>query len=277
MALANRPVQTVILQNYTLDLKMLNEANRSVTSLTLTCVAGASEGATSVNVTWPLLGTGAGNTRTIAAGTSLSFIAPAAPSPASVPPLYTRRQVLLLADATFTNNSGTTADITVSLVTAPLLDSIAPNSTAKLVVDMFPLLGITSFGLQPSPTVVDTTHSQSGSGTSSAIVRTKREISIEGIEYVGDIVLEQFVKRTYFDPVFMNRELYAIATYPNGARFEGPSKITALNLTGTPMEVMKYTFTLEFQDEVIWSPAYYSTTPASGAGGNTGFPNYIAN
>jgi len=250
MALANRPVQTVILQNYTLDIKLLPENTRAVTTTTLTCAAGALEGATSISVTATT-----GVTYTIAAGTSLSFVAPTNP--------LIRQQVLVLANATL---AGTTA---VSLTIAPLLDAIAANSTSRLVQDMFPLLGITSFGMQPSPTVVDTTHSQSGSGTSSAIVRSKREISIEGIEYIGDIALEHFIKRTFFDPVFMNRELYAIATYPNGARFEGASKVTALNLTGTPMEVMKYTCTLEFQDEVSWTPAYY----ASG-GLASGFPVY---
>jgi hypothetical protein len=250
MALANRPVQTVILQNYTLDLKLLPENTRSVTTATITAPSGAAEGATTLSVA-----TTAGVTYTIAAGTSLNFAAPSNPN--------NRQQALVLANATL---NGTTA---VTLSIAPLLDPIAVNATSRLVQDMFPLLGITSFGLQPSPTIVDTTHSQSGSGTSSAIIRSKREISVEGIEYVGDIALEQFVKRTHFDPVYMNRELYAIATYPNGARFEGAAKATALNLTGTPMEVMKYTFTLEFQDDWIWTPAYY----ASGGLAN-GFPSY---
>jgi predicted secreted protein len=137
---------------------------------------------------------------------------------------------------------------------------------------MFPVLGITNLGPQLSPTVVDTTHAQSGSGTSSAIVRTKRELTVEGIEYVGDIALEQFVKRTFFDPIYMNRELYAIATYPNGSKLEGASKVTALTMPATQMEVMKYTFTLEFQDEIFWTPAYY----ASG-GSSIGFPNYNPN
>ncbi|MFZ9728207.1 MAG: hypothetical protein ACO3CD_04270 [Candidatus Nanopelagicaceae bacterium] len=250
MATANRPVQTVILQNYTLDLKLLPENTRSVTAATITATSLAAEGATTISVA-----TTAGINYTIAAGTSLSFVAPSNPT--------IRQQVLVLANATL---SGAT---TVTLTVAPLLDSIAANSTARLVQDMFPLLGITSFGLQPSPTVVDTTHSQSGSGTSSAIIRSKREISVEGIEYVGDIALEQFIKRTHFDPVYMNRELYAIATYPNGAKFEGAAKSTALNLTGTPMEVMKYTFTLEFQDDWIWTPAYYAT-----GGLTNGFPSY---
>jgi hypothetical protein len=250
MAVANRPVQTVILQNYTLDLKLLPENTRSVTAATITVTSLAAEGSTTISVA-----TTAGINYTIAAGTSLSFVAPSSPT--------IRQQALVLANATL---SGTT---TVTLTVAPLLDAIAANSTARLVQDMFPLLGITSFGLQPSPTVVDTTHSQSGSGTSSAIIRSKREISVEGIEYVGDIALEQFIKRTHFDPVYMNRELYAIATYPNGSKFEGAAKSTALNLTGTPMEVMKYTFTLEFQDDWIWTPAYYAT-----GGLVNGFPSY---
>lgn len=250
MAIASRPVQTIILQNYTLDLKLLPENTRSVTAATITVTSTAAEGSTTLSVS-----TTAGINYTIAAGTSLSFIAPSSPT--------IRQQALVLANATL---SGAT---TVTLQVAPLLDSIVVNSTARLVQDMFPLLGITSFGLQPSPTVVDTTHSQSGSGTSSAIVRSKREISVEGIEYQGDIALEQFVKRTHFDPVYMNRELYAIATYPNGAKFEGAAKSTALNLTGTPMEVMKYTFTLEFQDDWIWTPAYYAT-----GGLSNGFPSY---
>lgn len=250
MALANRPVQTVILQNFALDVKMLPENTRAVTTTTLTCTAGALEGATNISVSATT-----GVTYTIAAGTSLSFVAPTNP--------LIRQQILVLSNATL---AGTTA---VSLTIAPLLDAIAANSTARLVQDMFPVLGITNLGPQLSPTVVDTTHAQSGSGTSSAIVRTKRELTVEGIEYVGDIALEQFIKRTFFDPVFMNRELYAIATYPNGARLEGASKVTALTMPATQMEVLKYTFTLEFQDEISWTPAYY----ASG-GSSTGFPVY---
>ena len=250
MAVASRPVQTIILQNYTLDLKLLPENTRSVSAVTLTVTSTAAESSTSLSVS-----AAAGVNYTIAAGTSLSFVAPSSPT--------NRQQALVLANATL---NGTTP---VSLTVAPLLDPIAVNSTSRLVQDMFPLLGITSFGLTPSPTIVDTTHSQSGSGTSSALVRTKREISIEGIEYANDIALEQFVKRTFFDPSYMNRELYAIATYPNGARFEGAAKATALTLNGTPMEVLKYTFTLEFQDEVSWTPAYYAT-----GGLSNGFPNY---
>lgn len=253
MATAKRPVQTVILQNYTLDLKMLGENNRFLTETTLATVGSTGEGATRIFVSQ----TSGTKAFQVAAGTSLTFRATGS---------ATRQQVLILADVTIPSSGST------ELTIAPLLDPIPAGSNSRLIEDMFPLLGITSFGLQPSPTVVDTTHSQSGSGTSSAIVRTKREISIEGIEYVGDIALEQFVKRTYFDPAFMNRELYAIATYPNGTRFEGPSKITALNLTGTPMEVMKYTFTLEFQDEVLWTPGYYSS-----GGAANGFPAYNPN
>lgn len=252
MAIANRPVQTVILQNYTLDLKLLTENNRTVSALTLT-TTGALEGAVRVDIS------GGTNGFTIAAGTSLTFGPPTGTLRAN------RQQVLLVDNATF--GAGGTATISC----APLLDAILNGSTARFIQDMYPLLGITSFGLQPSPTVVDTTHAQSGSGTSSAIIRSKREISIEGIEYVGDIALEQFIKRTHFDPVFMNRELYAIATYPNGAKFEGAAKSTALNLTGTPMDVMKYTFTLEFQDDWIWSPAYYSLVGSN----TTGVPSPI--
>jgi hypothetical protein len=252
MALANRPVQTVILQNFALDLKMLGENNRNLSVTTLTCGAAA-EGATSISVTATT-----GVNYTIAAGTALSFIASASP--------LGRVEVLLLANATL---SGSTA---VPLTIAPLLDAIPSGSTARLVQDMFPVLGITNLGPQLSPTVVDTTHAQSGSGTSSAIVRTKRELTVEGIEYVGDIALEQFVKRTFFDPIYMNRELYAIATYPNGSKMEGASKVTALTMPATQMEVMKYTFTLEFQDEIFWTPAYY----ASG-GSSIGFPNYNPN
>lgn len=253
MALANRPVQTVILQNFALDLKMLGENNRNLSVTTLTCGLGALEGATSINVTATT-----GVNYTIAAGTALSFVAPTSP--------LGRVEVLLLANATLSGGS------TISLTIAPLLDSITAGSTARLVQDMFPVLGITNLGPQLSPTVVDTTHAQSGSGTSSAIVRTKRELTVEGIEYVGDIALEQFVKRTFFDPIYMNRELYAIATYPNGSKLEGASKVTALTMPATQMEVMKYTFTLEFQDEIFWTPAYY----ASG-GSSIGFPNYNPN
>lgn len=253
MATAKRPVQTVILQNFALDVKMLGENNRNLSVTNLTCSAGALEGAVSINVT-----SNPGVTYTIAAGTALSFVAPLNP--------LGRVEVLVLADATLAGASSATLTI------APLLDPIAVNSTARLVQDMFPVLGITNLGPQLSPTVVDTTHAQSGSGTSSAIVRSKRELTVEGIEYVGDIALEQFIKRTFFDPIYMNRELYAIATYPNGSKLEGASKVTALTMPATQMEVMKYTFTLEFQDEIFWTPAYY----ASGGAAN-GFPAYNPN
>lgn len=250
MALANRPIAVVPLTAFSLDVKLLPLNTRSVTSTTLTCTAGAIAGATTISVSATT-----GVTYTIAAGTSLSFAA-------STNPL-SRQHVLLVADATL---AGTTA---VSLTIAPLGRAIAANSTARLVQDMFPLLGLTSLGQQPSPTVVDTTHSQSGSGTSSGIVRMKREITFEGNEFEGDIALEQMIKRTFFDPTSINRELYAIATYPNGARFEGATKVTALTLPATPMEIMKYTGTLEFQDEIFWTPAYY----AAGGSAN-GFPSY---
>ena len=45
MVIANRPVQTVILQNYTLDLKLLPENTRSATTATITATSSASEGA----------------------------------------------------------------------------------------------------------------------------------------------------------------------------------------------------------------------------------------
>lgn len=255
MAKANRPVAAIPLTAFTLDVKLLSLNSRTLTATNVSCGAGAPVGATSISVS-----SSVGVNYTIAAGTSLSFVA-------TINPLA-RQHVLLVEDATL---SGTTP---VDLKVAPLVRSIPTNSTARLVQDMFPVLGITSLGPQPSPTVVDTTHAQSGSGTSSAIVRIKRELSVEGNEFEGDIALEQMIKRTFNDPSFVNRELYAIATYPNGARFEGPTKVTALTTPATAMEIMKYTFTLEFQDEVIWSPAYYSPTPAAGLAGSTGFPAY---
>ena len=130
MATANRPVQTVILQNYTLDLKLLPDNTRSVTTATVTATSSAAEGSTSLSVA-----TTAGITYTIAAGTSLSFVAASNPT--------IRQQALVLANATL---AGAT---TVTLTVAPLVDTISANSTARLVQDMFPLLGIIPFLLTP--------------------------------------------------------------------------------------------------------------------------------
>lgn len=250
MALATRPIESIVLQNFSLDLKLLPPGTDSVTFTTLTCPAGALEGATTISVTAT-----AGVNYTIAAGTSLSFAAQSSPSG--------RQHVLLLANATL---AGTTA---VSLTVAPLFRAIPANATSRLVQDMFPLQGLTNMTPQFGPVVVDTTNNMNGSGTSSAVVRVKREITFEGTEFRDDQCLMHFIKAPYNNPVLMNRPLWAIATLPTGERYEGVAKTTALTMPVTVQEVMKYTGTLEFQGEISWLPGYYAT-----GGSSNGFPAY---
>lgn len=232
-----RPVQDIILQDYTLDILLLNPNSRAVIKAVITFDAPAVVGATSVSLT-------AATSTTIKAGTSLSFAAPSAPTD--------RQQVLFTADATITATPA-------SFAVAPLKKAIADSSVGDFVVGTVPLFGIQTMDKTNQETQVDTTNFQSGSGTEMAIVRNARTLNISGIVKAGDLAYVNIIKRVSDDSAFLNREIYAIATLPDGEKFEGATKLMGLNEPANQNEIKKYTFNLTFQgDSFIWTPGYYA-------------------
>ena len=108
-------------------------------------------------------------------------------------------------------------------------------------------------------TQVETSTFQSGPGTEMSIVRVARTLNISGIVKAGDLAYVDIIKRVSDDSVFLNREIYAIATLPDGEKFEGAAKLMGLNEPANKDEVKKYSFNLTFQgDSFIWTPGYYA-------------------
>ncbi|MFM6871150.1 MAG: phage tail tube protein [Dolichospermum sp.] len=232
-----RPVQDIILQDYTLDIKLLSPNSRAVVKNVITFEAAATVGATTVSLT-------AASSTTIEAGTSVSFAAASSPTE--------RQQVLFTSDATITSTA-------TNFAVAPLKKAIADNSVGDFVVGTLPLIGIQTMDVQNQETQVDTTNFQSGSGTEMAIVRNARTLNISGIVKVGDMAYTNIIQKVSLDSAFINREIYAIATFPDGEKFEGAAKIMGLNMPANQNEVKKYTFNLTFLgDSFIWTPGYYA-------------------
>ncbi len=244
-----RPTKSIILQNYTLEMMMLPLNSRAISKVTI-ATTGAAENAD----TLPLTATGvnpADTSFTIRAGTSLSFGAAN----------QRRHQVLFVEDVVFVDGSPDT--ITTSPKIARLMRAI-PASSAEFILPlpggsaMTPLFGIQGFDLQSQETTVDTTNTQSGSGMESTMVRFDRTIAITGVTMQGDRALETIVKRIVFDTAFTNREVYAVATYPNGEKYEGAAKIMGYSSPGNQNEVAKYQFNLQFQgDTLLRTQAYH--------------------
>ncbi|MFM6236706.1 MAG: phage tail tube protein [Dolichospermum sp.] len=232
-----RPVQDIILQDYTLDIRLLPVNSRAVVKNVITFESAAILGATTVSLT-------AASSTTIEAGTSVSFAAASSPTE--------RQQVLFTSDATITSTA-------TNFAVAPLKKAIADNSVGDFVVGTVPLFGIQTMDVQNQETQVDTTNFQSGSGTEMAIVRNARTLNISGIVKVGDMAYTNIIQKVSLDSAFINREIYAIATFPDGEKFEGAAKIMGLNMPANQNEVKKYTFNLTFLgDSFIWTPGYYA-------------------
>ena len=236
-----RPTKSIILQNYTLEMMMLPLNSRAISKVIIS-TDGASENAE----TLPLTATGvnpANTSFTIKAGTSLSF-----------GEANRRHQVLFVQDVVFVD--GTPDTITTSPKIARLMRDL-PASTAEFILPaagssgMTPLFGIQGFDLQSQETTVDTTNTQSGSGMESTMVRFDRTIAITGVTMQGDRALETIVKRIVFDTAYTNREVYAVATYPNGEKYEGAAKIMGYSSPGNQNEVAKYQFNLQFQGDTL--------------------------
>ncbi|MFM6394581.1 MAG: phage tail tube protein [Dolichospermum sp.] len=203
----------------------------------ITCEAAATVGATTVSLT-------AAISTNIDAGTSGSFAAESSHTE--------RQQVLFTSYATITSTD-------TNFAVAPLKKAIADNSVGDFVVGTVPLFGIQTMDVQNQETQVDTTSFQSGSGTEMAIVRNARTLNISGIVKVGDMAYTNIIQKVSLDSAFINREIYAIATFPDGEKFEGAAKIMGLNMPANQNEVKKYTFNLTFLgDSFIWTPGYYA-------------------
>lgn len=232
-----RPVQDIILQDYTLDILLLPANSRAVTRATITADAAAAIGDTTISLT-------AASSTTIKAGTSISF--------ATASGATERQQVLFTANATITT---TPANFAI----APLKKAIADSSVASFVVGTVPLFGIQTMDLQVQETQVDTTNFQSGSGTEMAIVRNARTYNISGNVKAGDLAYTDIIQKVTLNSAFLNREVYAIGTLPDGEKFEGAAKVMGLNMPANQNEIKKYSFNLTFQgDSFIWTPGYYA-------------------
>ena len=232
-----------ILQDYSLDLRILpvdafGASQRTVTKVVVTNSASAAVGSTTLSLR-------SASAVSLKAGTSLSFQDPAAVVP------YGRQQVVLMQDVSLTT---TAANVSVS----PIKRAIALNATASVTVGMVSLAGIQQMDFNNQETQVDTTNFASGSGTEGVLVRVQRQLSINGVSLVGDEALETIVKPCgALSSAFFGREVYAIATKPNGEQFEGAAMIMALNFPANQNEIDKYSFTLNFQgSSFIWTRPY---------------------
>ncbi len=234
-----RPTKSIILQNYTLEMLMLPLGSRDLTASrrTITVTTPVTENDDSVEITSSVAST------LIKAGTSLSFGSAG----------LRRHQLLFVENVT----AGTTP---VAAKIARTQREIASGATytADFISGLEPLFGIQGFDLQSQETTVDTTNTQSGSGMESTMVRFDRTIAVTGVTMQGDRALETIVKRIVFDTAYTNREVYAVATYPNGEKYEGAAKIMGYSSPGNQNEVAKYQFNLQFQgDTLVRTQAYH--------------------
>jgi hypothetical protein len=230
-----RPVGEITLLNFGLDLLALPRGNRTVTRRTITMSVAAVAGATTVTLTSAVAGV------VIKAGSSLSFIAPSG--------AIDRQQVLFTEDVTV-GTTNTTAFV------SSLRSSVALNSTASFVDGVKPLFGVQTFELSQTDTTVDTTSTQSGSGTEMAMIRAGRIFQISGIEVPYDLQLQE-VKKFCRDSGFFGREFFSVLTYPDGETFEGATKITNFSQPGNQNEVKRYSFQLALQGDAIWRSSYF--------------------
>ena len=145
-----------------------------------------------------------------------------------------------------------------SVITASSNTNITSGNAARFLTGLIPLCGINQIDLANQETQVDTTNLQSGSGTEYALVRVARSYTINGIALAGDECLETVVKPVgAFNSEFLGREVYAVATFPDGERLAGTAKITAFNMPANQNEVKKYSFNLTFQGRAFtWTAPY---------------------
>lgn len=265
-----------ILQDYSLELALpglnptFGTSSRSITRRIITITANANVGSSTINIR---ANTSTGGVITgdtiIKGGTALSF---SFDTPFQSPVLAKiRQQVIILNDITLTNSS-----VLSNVAVSPLTRSIQANSVADFIVGLVPLCGIQTMDMSNQETMVDTTHFGSGAGSEMALIRAAKSFSISGVALAGDEALETVVKPLgAFNGHLFGREAFAVATMPDGERFEGFAKITALNFPANQNEVKKYSFTLTYQGRTFaWytpydydTPFIVSVTPTVGATG----------
>ena len=233
-----------ILQDYSLDVRLLTvdtfgAPNRTVTKATVTNKTAVSVGATSLSLF--------GDTAiSLKAGNALSFISAGG---------TLRQQAILTQDVASLPITNATA-INVSVL--PIKRAIGALATALEPSGMIPLAGIQQMDFNNQETMVDTTSFGSGSGTEGIIVRVQRQLTINGITLPGDEAMETVIKPVAgLTSALMGREIYVIATKPNGEIFEGAAMVSALNFPANQNEVDKYSFTLSFQGNTFaWTRPY---------------------
>jgi hypothetical protein len=229
-----RPVGEITLLNFGLDLLLLPRGSRTVTRKTITMAIAATTGATTVTLT-------ANVSTVIKSGSSISFVAPSA--------AIDRQQILFTEDVTVLTTN------TVAFV-ASVQRPVALNSTASFVDGSRALFGVQGFELQQQDTTVDTTNTQSGSGTEMAMIRAARTFQMSGIEIPYDLQLQE-VKKICRDPGFFGREFFATLVYPDGETFEGAVKTTNFSQPGNQNEVKRYSFQMALQGDPTWRPSYF--------------------
>jgi hypothetical protein len=230
-----RPVGTIPYTNSTLEVLLLPRRSRAVTQRIITVDATVPvEGQTA-----SLLSDADGTI--IKAGTSLSFIDTGNPQE--------RQQLLIIEDVTLT-----TSPTVVSV--SPAFRAIAADSTAGFVEGLSPLFGIQTYDLTRTDTTSDVTNLQSGTGTEAAKVRQGRMFQVSGVEIEGDFALNQIIKYAANLPSYINREIHAVLTRPNGERFAGTALTMNYTEPANQNEVMRYSFQLQYQGDPVWTPAY---------------------
>jgi hypothetical protein len=219
------PGGEIRLNNFTIDMVILPLGSRNPTIVTVTNSAAAAIGAQTMQLTASTASTA------IKAGSSLSFIAPTAPTG--------RQQAMLVNDATL-GTPATAADV------SELVAAIPANATAQYYPGLLPLLGIQDFGLQSQPTTEDTTDTRSGTGTEMGMIRTSRTLNVSCIERPGDACLYNIVKPLNLSNALFGREVWAIATYPDGEQLRGAAKVTNYQQPGNKDQFKKFSFDLTF-------------------------------
>jgi hypothetical protein len=74
----------------------------------------------------------------------------------------------------------------------------------------------------------------------------------------GDKALETVIKPAgIFSNSLYGRDIYAVITLPNGERIVGVAKVGGISFPANQNEVMKYSFNLTFQGDLLeWTSAF---------------------
>lgn len=231
----NRPVGSIPYTDSTLEVLRLPRRSRSVIRHEITLASAIEVESQSASLF------ASSNDVLIRGGTSFSFIDPDNPE---------ERQQLLVKEDVILTTSPQTVQV------SPTFRAIAADSVAGFVDGLIPLFGIQTFDLTRTDTTVDVTNMQSGTGTEVAKVRQGRVFQVSGIEIEGDFGLNRVIKPAANYNPWINREVYAVLTRPNGERFEGAAITMNYTEPANQNEVLRYSFQLQYQGDPIWTPAY---------------------